>query len=233
MNVQELFKRLSYGELSNLSMSSAGSGSIAADAQPKLITHANEGLLRLYSRFVLSEKEILLEMVDNFTNYHLLRRFAESNEAHDPIDPCYIKDVADPFLEDVIKVLEVYGEDGVRLPLNDIEDPLSVFTPNPIMLQIATPVPGKMLSLVYQARHVPLEYGVLGSEILLPAVLEGALVSYVAGQIYGNMNGVDNSAKGSEYMNKYEVICADILSKDLVNSSRSTSNTKFDNRGFV
>lgn len=233
MNVQELFKRLSFGVLSNLSMSSNANGTITAEAQPRLITFANDGLLKLYSKFVLSEKEILLEMVDNITNYHLLTRFAESNCDEENHDPRYIKDIADPFLEDVIKVLEVYGQDGKPRTLNDAEDPLSVFTPNPIMLQVPKPSPGEMLSLVYQARHVPLEHGVLGAEIYLPVVLEGALVSFIASEIYSNMNGPENSAKGNDHLMRYEAACVDVLAKDLVNSSRSTTNIKFNDRGFI
>lgn len=243
MKVQDLLKRLSFGALSNLSMSSNANGTINADAQPKLITHANEGLLRLYSRFVLSEKEVLIELVDGITNYHLLKRYAETNcdetaNANDLFgkfarDQKYIKDGADPFLEDVIKILEVYGSDGEKLPLNDGEDKKSVFTPNPIMIQVPDPVDGELLSVLYQACHTPLEYGVLGADIMLPIVLEGALESFVAGKVFSNMNGAENSAKGSEHMNNFEAVCIDVLAKDLVNSSRYTSNTKFSDRGFI
>lgn len=233
MDVENLFTRLSYGELSNLSMSTGGSGLITAEGQPKIITAANEGLLRLYTRFVLSEKEIILEQVDNYTNYHLLPKYAETNTDDTFDEPRYIKDIADPFHGDVIKVLRVYNDEGVELPLNDLQNPVSLFTPNPQMLQVPVPQPGNMLSVVYQARHVLLEYGILGAEIYLPAVLEGALIAYIAGHIYGNMNGADNSAKGQEYMNRFELICKDVLGADAVNTLGSNTDTKFTERGFV
>lgn len=233
MNVEDLFTRLSFGELSGLSMSGNASGLIAAEAQPRLITFANDGLLKLYSKFVLRERELIIEQVDNYTNYHLLNRYAETNTDPSNLEPRYIKDVADPFKEDALRILKVFAEDGVELPLNDDANPLSVFTPNPIMLQVPYPEPGKALSLIYQARHVPLEYGVLGAEIFLPVSLEPALTAYIAGAVFSSMNGQEHTLKGREYMANYEAICNGVLTNDIVSTSRSTTNTKFDNRGFV
>ena len=71
MNIEDLFTSLSYGELNNLSMSADGSGSIEESKQPQILLYANEGLLRLYGRFLLKENDVLIEMVEHITNYHL------------------------------------------------------------------------------------------------------------------------------------------------------------------
>jgi hypothetical protein len=114
MNVDQLFQNLSYGELSNLSMGVEGEGAIEEKHQPKIILHANEGLLRLYTRFLLLEKDVLIEQVEHITNYHLLKRFAESNWNPEEEPYAYIKDLGrEPFEEDVIKILSVLTVMGI------------------------------------------------------------------------------------------------------------------------
>lgn len=234
MNVNELFRRLSFGELSNLSIGSEGAGSINEDGRAKIISYANEGLLRLYSRYVLKESNLLLQLSDFITNYHLTARYAQSNANPLQGDTLYIVDnLLEPFPDDVIKVLEVTNAIGQRLPLNDIDNALSLFTPQPTMLQMTYPQEGQVLSVVYQAQHDQLAYDDFDARIHLPRVLEGALTAFVAHKVFLHMNGQDNSAKSAEHLAIFEGICQDVVDKDLVNSSSSSSGAKFHDRGFV
>jgi hypothetical protein len=236
MNLLELFRRLSYGELSNLAIGSNGVGVIAEDGQPKIVTHANETLLRLHSRFLLRENLLFLRQVDHLTYYYLLKRFARS-EITDP--PCpnaphaYILDNADePFEDDLIKVLEVMDQDGCKLPLNDAEDPRSLYTPQPNLLQIPEPLADRVLSVNYQARHPILTHTNVCQEIDLPFALEGALTAHIAYQVYSNMNGQENSGKAAEHLARYESVCNEIQEMDIVSQSRATTTLKFHDRGF-
>ena len=232
MKLEDLFSRLSYGELSNLSIGNEGRGSIREEAIPKVTAHVNDGLLRIYSRFILSTKQLLIETVDHITNYHLIPKFAEStgSDARYP----YIKDLPDePFTGDLIRVLEVYDQLGNKLPLNDTGDPRSLFTPAPQILQVPNPAPGRGLALEYQARHITLENDDLEQEILIPFVLEGALQSFVAYKIFSHMNGQDNQVKSQEHLNTYDGICVDVEARDLVNATFATTHHKLEERGFV
>jgi hypothetical protein len=234
MNVAELFKKLSYGELSNLSLSVDGTGTIAEEHQEKVIIHANEGLLRLYSRFVLSEKDVIVEMVEGITNYHLTKRFAETNWNPEETSYPYIKDLGrEPFLEDVIRILEVYDSLNCKLPLNDSERCDSLFTPQAKVLQVPHVKPGVALSVLYQAKHPPLSHENLEDEVDLPDVLHGALTAFIASKIFGNMNTQETTAKSQEFYIYYENICADAEEHDLVSTSISTTNTRFQRRGWV
>ena len=67
MEVLELFRRLSYGELSNLSLGSEGVGAIKDEERGKLISHTNEALLRLHGRFLLRENILFLNQVEHLT----------------------------------------------------------------------------------------------------------------------------------------------------------------------
>lgn len=235
MKIVDLFRRLSYGELSNLAVSDSGSGTIKTEKHPQMIQYMNAGLLALYSRFVLSEKSLLIEQVENITNYHLKPEYARSSNSDKPHK--YIRDFpGSPFQGDVIKILEVYDEFQVRLPLNDQDNPYSLFTPRPSTLQIPAPRAGRPLWITYQACHrVLTDSGdeAINQLIDLPFTLETALQNYVAYKTYSHMNGADNVVKGQEYLAAYEAICGEILDRDLVSQSFHTSHDKLDQRGFV
>uniref|UniRef100_A0AB39ACI6 Virion structural protein n=1 Tax=Erwinia phage Fifi051 TaxID=3238787 RepID=A0AB39ACI6_9CAUD len=234
MNVEQLFTNLSYGELSNLSLSADGSGSIQEERQPRIILYANEGLLRLYSRFLLLEKDVLIEMVEHITNYHFLKKFTESH--HDPESEHYpyIKDlIGEPYEEDMLKILAVYNSLGQKVPLNDNERIDSVFTPRDKLLQVPRPIDGASLSVLYQAKHPTLTIDDLQQEIILPVVLEGALTAYIAYKVFSHMNTDVSSQKAQEHIQIFNNICDEVEDRDMVGSSVATTNARFGKRGWV
>ena len=233
MNIEDLFTNLSYGELSNLSLSGEGSGTILEDSQPKIIRYANEGLLRLFSRFVLKQSDVLIEMVAHITNYHLIKKYAESVYNPDEVHFPYIKDlINEPFKEDVIKVLEVYTSEGNLVPLNDSERKDSVFTPVGNVLQVPRPLDRRSLSVMYQARHEKLDHNKQDQLIEIPEVLEGALTAFIAYKVFSHMNSDGSSVKAQEHMQIYENICNEAVEHDLVSTSTSTTNSRFEKRGW-
>lgn len=236
MNVGDLLTRLSIGPLSNLSMSNEGDGTIIESKQAKLIQSANDGLLQIYSRFIIAEKNIVIQMIDGITNYYLLKRFAQSNcEPGEPIgpDPIYIMDALEPFEQDVIKILTVYDHLGREQTLNDKGYKHSLFTPKFNQLQVPRPIEGMPLSVVYQARHRKLEPGVMEADITVPEVLQEALVAYIASKVYSGMNGQENIATGQTYMNEFEGHCALITDRDLVNNTPATTSEIFTLNGWI
>lgn len=234
MNVTDLFQRLSYGELSNLAIGFEGAGTIPEASRPKIISYLNEGLLSLYSRFVLKESSLILELSDFITSYQFTKRFARSNATPTAGDTLYIVDhIDDPYKGDLIKVLQVTNGIGERYPLNDPDNTLSMFTPQPNVLQVPNPQTGQVLGVVYQAMHEEIAYDDYEACIQLPVVLERALLSFIAHKVYHHMNGQENAAKANEYLGIYDGICQEIVDRDLVNSSSSSTGMKFHDRGFV
>lgn len=235
MNLNDLFQDLALGELSNMAMSE--NGTIIPDKRINITNYANEGMLALCSRFILIERTMLIEMREAKTNYHLLRRYAMSQYSEDnPPDrfdlPYIFDSVGEPFEEDVIKILSVYNSFGQRIPLNDLNDPLSVFSPQSTVLQVPYPIPAQALTLEYQAKHRKLDHCDCDMEIELPEVLHRALKAYIASKAYMHMNTQEMTAKGQEHSLTYEAICLEVVEKDLVNTSSQTTNTKFAKRGF-
>lgn len=235
MNINDLFASLSYGELSNLAMSNEGSGVIRSQDQPKVLNAANEALLLLHSKFVLSSKDIWIELRKHITYYHFDVRFAESNVLTSAENDFYIKDlISDPFIGDVIKVLNVFDEYEFELPLNDVEHPQSVFTPQPRMLQVPNPTEGALYNVVYQAKHPLLVLTEnLDQEIDLPDVLHAALRAYISYRVYSSINTQEATVKSAEHLGNYEGICQNAVDYDLVNTSSYTTNIKFHRNGWV
>lgn len=235
LTVDELFSVLSYGELSNLSMSTESGGSIEESKQPTIILYANEALLKLHSRFCLSEKDLNLELVPHITNYHLISRFAESNQAEKRERYSYIKDLlCDKFEGDVIRILSVTDKYGTTLPLNDPNNSRSVFTPQPVILQVPNPTPGMSLAVHYQARHRKLLADSEEEQIIeLPDILHVALTAYIAYNVYTTINTAEATGKAQEHLAKYEATCQEAEEKDLVSTSSSQTNARFEKNGWI
>lgn len=232
MKLEDLFQRLSRGELSNLALGNEGTGTIDETNQPKLIDYTNDGLLRLYSRFLLKEKDVLIEQQAHVTNYHLIPRFSRAGAPTDTTR--YIMDLhCSTFTGDLIKILEVYDSFGRARILNDKECYESLYTPQPHVLQVPYPCAGEALSVSYQASHRVMGITDLKVQIEVPLFLEAALQTYVAHKVYSHMNGQENVAKSQEYAAGFEALCAEVEQKDLVNNTFATTNTKFQKRGFV
>jgi hypothetical protein len=233
MTLEDLLQRLSYGPLSNLAISNQGDGTIVTGKIPGVVSFANEALLRLHSKFVLVEKELVLEQDEAITRYLLTSQNSASYKATHPTAPGYIQDtVQQPYTDDLIRVVDVFDVEGCRVPLNDEKQPKGVFTPSFNVLQVPYPVQGQPLYVLYQAKHATLLPDQLSDPINIPDVLEEALIAYTAHKVFFHMNGQEHTLKANDHLTRYTDICTEVIDKDLVNSSISNSSSKFDQRGF-
>lgn len=230
MKLLSLFERLSFAELSNLSIGMEGAGTIRDEDQRKVLAHTNDGLLQLYSRFILKTKYLLIEEQEHITQYHLIEKYTESKDC---VEYPYIKDlIGERFTGDLIRILEVYGDCGEQFVLNDTEDCHSLFTPSPQTLQIPNPRTGRPKHILYQARHNIINNIDAEAWVEIPFVLEGALQAYIAHKIFSHMNGQENLLKSQDHYATYERICQEVEAKDLVSTSVSNSIHKLTERGF-
>ena len=240
LKISDLFRQLSYGELSNLAISDSGSGDIIEAKWPQLIQYTNEALTALYSRFVLSEKELVVEQVAGETRYPLTSTYAVFGGAGSGVPNHFILDTVDaPFKDDLIRVLAVWDANG-NYPLNDKGNDLSLFTPTPLTLQVPTPVADGLLSVGYQAKHPALldeitedVTNLLDQTVDLPFYFENALQQLVAYKVFCHMNGQENIMKGQEFLAAYEADCLRTEQLDLANQTTYTGHDKLEERGFV
>ena len=235
MLLNNLYSMLSYGELSNLAIGMDGTGQISEEGKPRIVNYANDGLIRLYSEFLIREKEVMILMYKEITFYHMITRFAvNAGEEENLESRRYLLDLPEePFENDVLKVLTVYSSTKQRLPLNDAEQAGSVFTPQPTILQVPFPVEGAALTVSYQASHPVLDVTVPGGRIDLPDVLNGALTAWIAYKVFSHMNTLESTSKAKEHLEIYQAIVEQTKQMDLVNASTSSTTHVFDKRGFV
>ena len=235
MNLQDFCKRLANGRLSNTSMVEDSSGLIIKVAhKPKVIDAINEGLIRLYTRFILNEKDVVIGLKDSITSYHLNSLYSESLAPQVGVAYPYILDGdSEVFINDVIRIMAVYDNDGVKLPLNNATESTSVFTPVFDTVRISDPITDQRITVVYQAKHATLVNTSPLQEIILPDTLYGALEAYVAYLLFADINSDDAKFKSDKQLMRYEEICGDVRLTDAVSSTTLQSNIKFMNRGWV
>jgi hypothetical protein len=235
MNLQDFCKKLANGRLSNTSMVEDSAGLIIKVAhRTKVIDAINEGLIRLYTRFILSEKDVVISLRDHITSYRLNSLYSESLYPQDGVEIPYILDLpGEVFSNDVIKVLAVYNHDGCELPLNNSTNVKSVFTPRFDVVQVPEPKTGELMNVVYQAKHILLTVADPLEEITLPDTLYGALEAYVAHLLFADINSDDAKIRSDKQLAKYEQICGDVILTDTISLTNIQSNIKFQNRGWI
>ena len=233
MNLNELYRRLSYGELSNLSISGEGSGTIIEEKRPSIVLIANEGLQTLFKKFVLREQVTVIEQQEGRVSYRLEPMYSVFNSKVSGYECPYIIDNEDnPFDHAVIKILQVYDQYGNEFLINDRDNPCSLFTPQGNVLEVPNPQERMPLTINFQTFGAPILGDTLDETIDIPMVLEKALTSYIAGHVLGNMNSQESNAKSQEHLARFEAICAEAEDKDLLSNSSVSSNTKFEKRGW-
>lgn len=233
LTVDDCFKRLSFGHFSNLSLGTDGSGVIRESDTNKVINAMNEALTRIYARFCLQEKEVMIEQQAHITNYHLDKRFAMFNSERLPEHIPYILDLPnEQFNNDALSIITAFSFTGRNYAINEEHNPLSLFTPSPTVLQVPYPKQGEPLTVLYQASHARLEYGVKQAEIILPLVLEDAFFARVAYRIYTGMNTQEATVKAAEHLQMYDLVCNEVEDKGHASISNPSSG-KFCQRGFV
>lgn len=230
--VNEYFKRLSHGQLSNLSMGSDTPGMIRVADRPRIILNMNEALLRLYTRFTLKEGEVILQLFGHITQYHLDKRFALNNPQRSEQHLPYIRDLPnEPYENQALGILTVF--DGFNeLAINDSENPLSLYTPFPTTLQVPYPSAGTLLAVQYRARHDELT-GALEQEVIIPAQLEGAFLSFVGYLTYSQINTPESQGIAAGHMALYEAVCGEIEQSGSVATRGPTTLSKFEIKGWV
>jgi hypothetical protein len=222
ITVEELFKLLSDGELNNLAIAVEG-GAIKKAQQNRVITFANEALLRLHSRFPLIEEITTIELTTG----------ESKTVAMDDDDVIQITSLITP-----------YGE-SLSIGRKKIPDTLYVADGN---LFIPSSVSDLVSSLqaTLQKRHPTLRpvHGSnaddgdsdtpdgLEQEIDLVPELHEALTAYIAQKFYSTMNTAEGAAIAANHRTRYEQVIGEAMNQGVLPGDLFQL-SKLDSRGFV
>jgi hypothetical protein len=242
MILHDLLTDLTYGELSNLELGNFIAGEPESEPDPtryaQLISHINLGLKQLYKEFFLRSEEHYIQLHEEISTYKLSSEYAQTNTASAiPIADRYIMDTADnPFYDNVLKIEEVYDEEGNKIPLNDITEELSVYTPTYRTIQVPYPDDESTISVQFRASHPKIVYtgaafDPADIEIELPNSLHEALLFYVAAKQYYALGG-ERTIEGDNYFQRY-MNSVKIVKDEGLEVQGEPGDWRFDQHGWV
>ena len=136
MKLIEIFKHLTHGELSQLSLGGGPNGEITEANHEKVVSHINLALLALHTRFPLRAKTLTLALQSGKLQYALTAAYAvSSTSSKEPVR--YILDSAGaPFLDDILEVTGIKTTLDFPVPLNDEYNPYAIMTPAVSILDV-------------------------------------------------------------------------------------------------
>lgn len=236
LKTSDIIRRLALGKLNNLKMADQNNQTIMAASIPNVVMHINEALKSLYSKFLLSRKEIILNTEPEIVHYFIRYEYARSNLDSTQLIK-YIDDSGcDGFDGRISKILEVFDGFGRQLHINKLQEPYSVFTPEYDCLQITSNHQSDQFYVIFQALHPIINFNRSTSTddtINIPPALEKPLLTLVAAMVYMNMNGQSNISKGVMYLQDYERMVTEVEFRDSHSASENMSNSKLERSGYI
>lgn len=238
MTLLDILKDLTYGELADLHIGNLIPGESDNEPDPhqyeQIVGYINLGLNELYKRFLLKTREIYVEEHAEISLYKLHSDYALTNTAS-PIAEAdrYIIDSVDaPFVDDVLKIEEVYDEEGNKLPMNDYTEDLSVFTPSFNVIQVPYPQDEVTIAVQYRATHPRIAANVATEadeiEVELPNSLRDALLYFVGSRAHR----ATNVEKSADYWQMFKKACDDVDMYGL-EVQGEPGDWRFDDKGWV
>lgn len=227
MELQQVIDTVKYGELTNISWK-------ACDRVPALISFLNQGLVDLYSKFPLLEKQVIIQQLPQISIYKLTRDFARTNVRSEQLHRYILDTPYEPFVEDILQITGAYEEHGIEIPLNDEHNPNSWFTPSYNTIQIPNANENETAFITYKAKHpyINPETNEMRTPVEVPPCLEEALFTYIAYKSLVSMGSQDTQAQAQFYLQKYDQLCNTVKELNTLGNYVCPSNLKLRWRGF-
>ena len=235
MNLQECLNKLARGKLSNLSFSKGGK--IAEENIPQIIDAINETMIKLYTIFPIKEKAVLIELAEGKSDYFLTSehswKYRTEGNIYNDWEYYIIDSESEPFIDDILCIIEVKDSCCRNRPVNDPDDPLGIYVPEQNLIIVKHSHPHKLLDVIYRAKPIALDPEGLEAKVDLPEFLYAALFSYVAYLVHSNMNTEQAVANAQKYLAEYQSIVTEIQLNGAFTPDKLVSDMKFIKRGWV
>lgn len=211
--LRDLFDLLATGELSNIKLSRTTTGSLAEEEYGKIVGHINLGVLELYKRFKLLEKELTLHACPGVTEYYL--RPERMASLHNMNTRTYIESFENNEENiNIIEVLDIFDDVGNKLHMNDRFATPTIIGASVDILKITKLPAPQVLSVVYQSYPdriiIDDDFDAEEYEYDIPPTIIEPLLYYIAARTYKPMGANDSSVnadKSVNYQQQYELSC--------------------------
>lgn len=222
MILKEIIEHLELGEIKQTGLSDFDLHQVQPTNYRELVQHINLGMMQLYTKFPVLEKELILHTHDLRKLYPLKSEHAYTSNN----SSWWILDSEmNPFEDDVLRIESMWNSEGKELPINDEFDELSVFLPTPDAIQIPWAAGFEIFSVIYRAKPkkitLPLDNADLdlNQEVILPDYLLEPLLSYVEYRVRRSQNGESSAQLAMLAKQNYEMLCGEITQRNLLHSS--------------
>lgn len=230
MKLQEIFDQLATGELSQVSIGGNDVGVFDEKNWPRLVNHVNLGLSAIYKRFNLKTGSLRLQLQPGVEVYQLIAANAVSARRGNDIR--YIVDSeTDPFLDDVMKIENVWTEEDVPLEINNAANLWALSTPSATSLRLPRAfvfdeleIPEEFqtdyLRIGYRAGHRKIEIPIgyfdpARVEIELPYTHLEPLLLFVASRVQAPIGMGQEFNASNAYFARYEAACQELEMRGL------------------
>lgn len=231
---EEILEHLKYGEFYNLALGGPDCRGIAVKDYPMIASNVNVALIELYKRFDLKMNTVKIDLFDEITDYIIHSDYAKSN-TESTMPQKWINDLAEmPYTDDLLLIRRVYNEIEEEFYLNDEHQELSLWTPEYNIVRHMWPQATNSIFVRYRAAPVKIPTKDLRPSkvrVPIPPSMLEALLWYVAGRVYTNLNPDGAFTESQLFTVKFEQSCQQITNLGLVNNPKST-NTKLDEAGW-
>lgn len=182
----------------------------------------NLGITELYKKFDIAMREQIIEVSSNRNEYKLLADVMRVSAVY--TDAKYLGTAIGA------SVGSSNTSDIVSLPINDDNDPTSVYTPSTGILVIPYPKDNQILSVIYKASPNVYTSADLESELEIEAQYISPLVMYVG--YLANLALESGQGQSMMLLTMFNQACAEIVNYGL-HSTNVVINDKLNMRGFV
>lgn len=178
MKVQEIVDIAKYSELNGIAVK---------DDIKAILAFLNLGVVELYTRFPIKTEEHIIELQEDVTMYEMPENFMYAISAFGEVPEAS---------------MDVLSE----VPINEPEDPYSIFFTDWNTVQIPAVANGSYISVIYVAKPATVSEADLDTELEIPITLVDALVSYIG---YRGHLGVrsDGQSENNAHWFRFERNC--------------------------
>ena len=207
MRLQEVFDILKNTELKQI---------VEGEDNDKIISLLNLALIEVYAKFSILQEEQIITIEEGKTRYRL------QDNSQKILQVMYRNTSNNPLL----------GYDQfIEIPVNDLNDPESVFTPQPYVLHIPNPNKGRIYSIIQVVTPPYITKENLSTlDFLIPPQYLEPILHYAAYRAYKSMNGSEQTEIGSHWR-AYMMSCVEVYKQGLVQNGVYT-NVKLNDRGY-
>ena len=215
-----------YGELQNV---------YTEEKLPQLISFINLGLIQIYSKLPIIEKQVTIQEYPQISLYKLSSMYARHNHLS-KVKHKYILDTPDnPFTDDVLFITGICDENGFAIPLNDEHHRRSIFISSYDTIQIPNADENEAVFVIYRAkpRCINPETKNLNQEIELPDYLLEALTSFIGFKAHQAIGGQENLAASQAFYQRFTELINQAITDNIAGDGVLPTNIKPRMRGYI